>query len=197
MNILLSIYSLIAFATLPAQDTQSKFDIYFDDDKVGHFTVTQTTTGTKNIRDLKTVSETKIIAILFHVETEAKVIRQEGKFVEGTGYRHANRGIDDIHSQTTHISDNNYEIKKNGKSEVKKDYTITWCITDLFFKEPKGLTHIYSNMHGQKLRINHMGNGRYQVVSPGDKYSYYIYKNGVLVTVEADTPVGKVISTKV
>lgn len=41
-----------------------------------------------------------------------------------------------------------------------------------------------------------MGGGKYQLITPDKKNSYYNYLNGKLTMVEADTPVGKVVSKR-
>ncbi len=191
------IISVFLCFSLFSQNSQSTFHVTFGGKKIGYFTVNQTISGAKTIRNLKTVSETKIIAISVHIATEAMVIRENGKFIEGTGYRHANRGVENINCHTKLISDRTYQIIKDNKKTIKTDYDITWCIADLYFKEPKGIHVIYSNMHGQKLKIKSLGNGRYQVISNEKKDIYYTYKNGILMVVETETTVGKVTSTRV
>jgi len=41
-----------------------------------------------------------------------------------------------------------------------------------------------------------MDNGQYQLIAPDNNNSLYSYRNGQLISIEVDTPVGKVISKR-
>ena len=186
-----------AFLSLTAQESQIRFNIYFDDDEIGHVIITEEDQGDLSIRDMRTKSDAHVMFIAVHVETEAKVTRKGGVIHEGIGYRHANRGSSDVHAHTQLIADNTYKVSVNGETKTKKNFSIDWCVADLYFKEPKDLQHVYSNMYGDNLKVVNHGNGKYELVTPDDKNSQYHYKNGRLYMVEADTPVGKVITKRI
>lgn len=197
MNIFFSLLMLGSALSSFMPTEQARFEIIFDDDKIGHVSVSEMKEGDKTIRDLKTVSTAHII-ISIHVETEAKVTRNKnGVIIEGIGYRHANRGSEDVHAHTQWIGNKKYKVNRNGKSWVLDDHPIHYCIADMYFKEPIGKTHVYSNMYGANLTISSMGNGKYHVVTPDKKDSYYTYQNGKLMEVEVSTPVGKVLTKRI
>jgi hypothetical protein len=126
-----------------------------------------------------------------------KVVKENGVLLEGTAYRHANRGSEDVHAHVKKIASKTYQRERNGQTSKIEKEDITMCMVDLYFKEPKGVTSVFSNMYAEKLQLKPMGGGKYQLITPDKKNSYYYYQNGKLVTVEADTPVGKVLSQRI
>jgi hypothetical protein len=46
------------------------------------------------------------------------------------------------------------------------------------------------------IEIIHLGSGVYQVTTPDKKKSKYTYKDSKLITIDLDTPGGKVISKR-
>ncbi|MFM8913694.1 MAG: DUF6134 family protein [Flammeovirgaceae bacterium] len=111
-------------------------------------------------------------------------------------YRHSNRGSADVHAHVKRNSSSGYDCERNGKSTQLRAREITFCVFDLYFNEPKGLKSIFSNMYAQTLELVEVGEGKYEVITPDNKNTYYTYKSGRLISVEADTPLGKVISTR-
>ena len=51
-------------------------------------------------------------------------------------------------------------------------------------------------MYGEALALKTLGAGQYQLITPDKKNSTYKYKNGALVEVETETPVGTVVSQR-
>jgi hypothetical protein len=184
-------------SSLLAQKTEIAFEVSFKGKKIGVVKAIEEKTGTKSIKNLKTEMDTKILVVSVHVESEVKVVKENGILVEGTAYRHANRGAEDVHAHVKKIASKTYQRERNGQiSKIEKE-DITMCMVDLYFKEPKGVTSVFSNMYAEKLELKAMGAGKYQLITPDKKNSYYTYQNGKLITVEADTPVGKVLSKRV
>lgn len=176
---------------------QARFEIIFKDDIIGHVSVSEIKEGDHTIRDLQTVSTAHVI-ISIHVETEAKVTRNKnGIIIEGIGFRHANRGAEDVHAHTQWIGDKQYKVNRNDETWVLDDHPIHYCITDMYFIEPIDKSHVYSNMYGSNLKITEIANGKYHVVTPDEKDSYYTYLDGKLMEVEIGTPIGKVITRRI
>jgi hypothetical protein len=197
MNLFLSFLMLGSIFVNYTPTEQARFEIIFDDDKIGHVSVSEMKEGNHTVRDLKTISTARVI-ISIHVETEAKVTRNKnGVIIEGIGYRHANRGSEDVHAHTQWIGDKKYKVSRNGESWVLNDHPIHFCIADMYFIEPINKTQVYSNMYGANLKIAKMGDGKYHVITPDKKDSYYTYHNGKLMEVEVRTPVGKVFTRRV
>jgi hypothetical protein len=189
-------FFVISFLGASYPSEQARFSIIFSGDEIGHVSVSELTNGDHTVRDLKTVSDARML-ITIHVETEAKVTRNKnGVIIEGIGYRHANRGSEDVHAHTQWVGTHKYKVSRNGKSWVLENHPIDYCIADMYFNEPVGKKQVYSNMYGKNLLIEKNGEGKYRVLTPDDKDSYYTYTNGKLMEVEVSTPIGKVVTRR-
>ena len=52
-------------------------------------------------------------------------------------------------------------------------------------------------MYAEFLQVNELSPGKYQLITPDNKNSYYTYRAGQLVMVETDTPLGMVVSKRI
>lgn len=193
-----SITILFWFTSLvgQAQTLEYAFEVTFKDKKIGTLHAKEEKSATRTIKDLRTETDTKIIMMSIHVESEVSVTHSNDGLIKGTAYRHANRGSEDVHAHVTRLGTNLYEIERNGKKDKLENTKITFCVIDLYFREPKGIKNIFSNMYAQMLSIKQIEPGKYQLITPDKKNSTYTYRNGKLMTIETDTPVGKVISKR-
>ena len=132
-----------------------------------------------------------------HVETDTKVINGNRILIEGTAYRHTNRGPGDIHATTKRLGAKKYELDRNGTKSLYELEEITFSVTDLFFEEPVGLQNIFSNMFAEMVPLKKLGSGKYQVTTPDKKTTIYTYSNGKLVIIESETPAGNVLSKRI
>lgn len=197
MKIVILVLSYLSIPVLAhSQNIETVFQVHFKDKAIGTLHVIEQRDGDHSIRDLRTVTDTKIIAISVHVESEVKLIYKDGELQQGTSYRHANRGPADIHAHINKADTKVYEREKNGTKSIIKD-EITHCVVDLFFSEPKDVSRVFSNMHAEFLSIRQVKPGMYHVATPDGNDSFYTYSAGSLVMVETDTPLGKVVSRRV
>jgi hypothetical protein len=193
-KILAGILTVLSFAVF-GQKTETVFDVIFKEKKVGVVNVVEEKDKTKAariIRDIKTNTEVKVMAFLIHVESELRIIKEDNILVEGTAYRHANRGSSDVQAHVKRLNGQAYEKERNGTKATFNHTGITFCVADLYFKEPKGLKTVFSNMYADHMQVKDLGKGKYQLTGPENKVSSYSYLNGRLVKVEADTPMGSV-----
>jgi hypothetical protein len=196
-RMLLSFAVLVCSQMVQAQKKEIVFSVIFKKDKIGTVTAVQEKQGAKVINDLKTNTDAKVFMISVHVESELHVIKENGTLVQGTAYRHANRGSEDVHAKVVRLAEKTYQAEKNGKTNKIENQPINFCVADLYFQEPLGLNSIFSNMYASFLTIKAMGSGKYQVITPDKKNTYYTYQNGQLITMESDTPLGKVVSKRI
>lgn len=180
-----------------AQKSEIVFNVNFKSEHIGTLHAIEEKKGTTSIKDIKTVTDTKVIMMSLHVESEVTTAHENGSMIKGTAYRHANRGAEDVHAMVTKIDSKTYQVERNGKKEKMDNMNIAFCVADLFFKEPKGIKNVFSNMYAKMLTLKELGQGKYLLVTPDNKNSYYTYQNGKLITVETDTPLGKVISKRI
>lgn len=193
---ILFIYYFLISMSLQAQKTQTLFDVFLKDENIGKITAIETITGSTIVRDIQSTTNAKILAFSIHVESDTKIIKGNEIMTEGIAYRHANRGAEDVHATTRRVANKKYERNRNDKKSFLENTDISFCVADLYFKEPKGLSKIYSNMWAEMIDIKSLGSGVYQVTAPDKKKSLYTYKNSKLVTIELDTPAGKVVSKR-
>jgi len=131
------------------------------------------------------------------MESEVTTIHENGILMEGTAYRDASRKSNDVVATVTKIGFKRYLRERNGIKDIIRNQRITYCVVDLYFKEPLGITKVFSNMYAQMVELKRMDDGQYQLITPDNNNSLYSYKNGKLINIEVDTPVGKVISKRI
>lgn len=187
---------LIASHALFAQKTEIWFDVFLKGENIGKIHATEVVTGNTVVRDIQSKTDAKVLAFSIHVESDTKISKGGEVMTEGVAYRHANRGAEDVHGSTKRIGPKKYERIRNDSKSLWVDSEINFCVADLYFKEPKGLSQIYSNMWAEMVSVKSMPNGVYQITSPDKKISSYSYKNGRLLQIEVETPVGKVLSKR-
>jgi len=193
----LLLISLGIFQTSQAQKSEIVFQVNFKSENIGTLHAIAEQKGPTYIKDIKSLTDTKVIMMSLHVESEVTIAHENGIMIKGTAYRHANRGAEDVHAMVTKIDDQTYQVERNGKKEKMENINIVFCVADLFFKEPKGIKNVFSNMYTKMLTVKELGQSKYLLVTPDNKNSYYTYQNGKLMMVETDTPLGKVISKRI
>jgi hypothetical protein len=189
-------FTIAVSATCFAQTVEIHFEVVFNKSTIGTLTASEQKDGKNAVKELKTLVDTKVLALAIHVESEEVVKKENDILLEGTAYRHANRSKNDVHAHVIRENNKNYQVERNGTSTSIGDQDITWCIIDFYFAEPKNITSVFSNMYADHLELRKIAEGKYQLITPDNKNSYYTYEEGRLVMIESDTPVGKVISKR-
>ncbi|MEQ9592178.1 MAG: DUF6134 family protein [Cyclobacteriaceae bacterium] len=182
--------------TTSAQKVEANFEVQFKGKGIGTLHAVDEKKEGSSLKDLRTQTDVKIIAMSIHVESEVESHYKDGVFVRGTSYREANRGAEDIHAHVNKVGERKYERVRNGEKSVIEEL-ITTCVVDLFFAEPKGIEKVFSNMYAEFLKIEELSPGKYKLITPDNKDSYYTYRAGQLVMVETDTPLGTVVSRRI
>jgi len=182
-----SIYSFLYSQTL-----EHTFDVKFKGKSIGKLFAEKVIKDNMIKQDLKTNTEVDLIALSVHVESEVKLIKKDDQLTHSISYRHASRDSEDIVSEILKTGPQEYKVKRNGKEFELKDTKVTYCTVDLYFKEPKNIDAVFSSMYAEYLKIEELSPNRYKMSSPKSKDTYYTYKDGKLIMVEIDTPVGMV-----
>ena len=188
---------LHVFIYVKGQKYEVSFHVYLKDKLIGKVEAVEIKKGTEVIRDVKAESDASVMMLSVHVETDTKVINGNRVLIEGTAYRHTNRGPGDIHATTKRLAAKKYEHDRNGTKSLYELGEITFSVTDLFFEEPVGLEKIFSNMFAEMVPLKKLGSGKYQVTTPDNKTTIYTYSSGKLVIVESETPAGNVLSKRI
>ena len=188
---------LHVFTYVKGQKSEISFHVYLKDKLIGKVEAIEIKKGTEVIRDVKAESDASVMMLSVHVETDTKVINGNRVQIEGTAYRHTNRGPSDIHATTKRLAAKKYELDRNGTKSLYELEEITFSVTDLFFEEPVGIQKIFSNMFAEMVPLKTLGSGKYQVTTPDKKSTIYTYSNGKLVVIESETPAGNVLSKRI
>lgn len=82
-----------------------------------------------------------------------------------------------------------YKIQTE-KEKLSLSRPVTASVVTLYFKEPVGLTEIFSEVFGKMVPVTEVKPHKYSIKLPDGKKNTYTYENGVVVEVEVPSPVG-------
>ena len=187
------VFLCLGTGILKAQNTTVTFDVIFDGKSIGTLTAVKEVTGTKVIKNLRSNTDAKVLMLSVHVESEVQVKTEGEIMTSATAYRHANRGAEDIQTTTTKGAGNTYDIVKNGEKIQLTHVGIKFCVTDLYFTEPLGITKVYSSTYGTFLNIAYVSKGVYKITLPDGKTNTFTYINGKLTQSVATVSLGNIL----
>jgi len=187
------VFLCLGTGILKAQNTTVTFDVIFDGKSIGTLTAAKEVTGTKVIKNLRSNTDAKVLMLSVHVESEVQVKTEGEIMTSATAYRHANRGAEDIQTTTTKGAGNTYDIVKNGEKIQLTHVGIKFCVTDLYFTEPLGITKVYSSTYGTFLNIAYVSKGVYKITLPDGKTNRFTYINGKLTQSVATMSLGNIL----
>jgi hypothetical protein len=193
---LLIVFLFAAAQALAQPISEAAFDVTFNDKVIGTVKATEKKEGSKIIKDLRSNTDTKVLIMSIHVESEVNATYDKETFLNGVAYRHANRGAKDIHATTTRLAAQKYQTDKDGAKKTLQGKDVKYCVIDLYFKEPKGIKEIYSNMFATFVQVKELAPGKYMIMNPDQVNATYSYTGGKLMKIEVDTKVGKVTSIR-
>ncbi len=196
-NLFLIASFLLVGTITRAQKQEVFFDVIYKDEKVGVLHAEETKTESKSFKLLTIETKTSFLFIPIHMESEVTTTQKNGILIEGSAYRNASRKSSDVTATVTKIGYKLYQRERNGVKDKIRNQHISYCVVDLYFQEPLGVTKVFSNMYAQMLELKRMDDGQYQLITPDNNNSIYSYRNGRLISIEADTVVGKVISKRI
>jgi len=196
-NLFLIASFLLVGTITRAQKQEVFFDVIYKDEKVGVLHAKETKTESKSFKLLTIETKTSFLFIPIHMESEVTTTQKNGILIEGSAYRNASRKSSDVTATVTKIGYKLYQRERNGVKDKIRNQHISYCVVDLYFQEPLGVTKVFSNMYAQMLELKRMDDGQYQLITPDNNNSIYSYRNGRLISIEADTVVGKVISKRI
>lgn len=188
---------LLVYNLTLAQKKEIFFDVFFKDEKIGVLHAQETKSESTSLKVLTIETSTTFLFIPIHVESEVNTTQKGGVLIKGTAYRNASRKSSDVIASVTKIGTRLYQRERNGVKDKIKNLHITFCVVDLYFKEPVRITRVFSNMYAEMLQLKQVSVGKYQLITPDNNNSIYNYRNGELISIEVDTPVGKVISKRI
>jgi hypothetical protein len=192
-SFLLISFLYLGSTLVKAQHTVINFDVIYDGKSIGTLTASKEVEGKKVVKNLRSNTDAKILMISAHTESEVKVYSEGEIMTSTTAYRHANRGAEDIQTTTTKGAGNTYDIVKNGSKIQLTHVGIKFCITDLYFSEPLGISSIYSSTYGDFLPLKYISKGVYKIVLPDGKTTTFTYIDGKLTQAVATVSSGDIL----
>lgn len=179
-----------------AQKSISNFEVSLEGKTVGLMVATKEINGDLISYSLHSDVETKIFRMSLEVESELDMVTKNQILIEGKSFQYSNRGSDNISATVIKLVDNTYQTNKNNKSKILKVDKIVDTVTDLYYKEPKGITSVFSIADADFLDIESIGNGSYALILPNGRKNIFTYLNGNFENMQAPILVGVVQITR-
>ncbi len=174
--VIISVF-LTSWSSLKSPEENLFFDIVHNNKIIGSLNTTKTIKDNKTYYHSSTTIETRIIEDI-RVNYKYDVI-----FVS-TILEKSDVNItvnEKPYAETyTQLTDTNYEIVKNDKTEKKLNDSISYATIQLYFKEPINISRSYSEQDGSFNTIISLGNHAYKKVNSKGRKNIYHYKNGLL-----------------
>ena len=173
---------LLVFATKSfGQSKTHNYQIIRNGSKVGTLQFSEGLNG--EIDHLKMVSDVKTrFVFTFTAHAIEEAVYQNGVLLRSSIYRTLN-GSEKANKQ--HEANNKqYIIHAGERSEVTKNYPITYSMLSLYSREPEGINKVYSDNFQTFIPIVKLDPHKYKITLPDGNYNYYYYKDGVLVLIE-------------
>lgn len=166
-------------------------DVMMDDTKCGDINVIAKKQGLQTEYEMTSNVKVKMI---FEITMEGKTndVFKDGKLFSGNAKRVSSIGSEN--KETKILWDGKkYTITKSSNDPSTVATPITYCLTDLYFREPIGISQVFSEMQGTYLPLTNLQNHQYQLQVNDSKKDTYTYTNGKLVKVETVMAMKKVM----
>jgi hypothetical protein len=166
-------------------------DVMMDDAKCGDINVTAKKQGKQT--EYEMTSNVKV-KMLFEITMEGKTtdVFKDGKLFSSNAKRVSSIGSENKETKIA-WDGKKYNIIKSSDDPSSIESLITYCLTDLYFKEPIGISQVFSEMQGTYLPLTNLQNHQYQLQVTDSKKDVYTYANGKLVKVETVMAMKKVM----
>ncbi|MDO6596124.1 hypothetical protein Q4512_04300 [Oceanihabitans sp. 2_MG-2023] len=158
------------------------FDIILKDKVVGELQASRSNKDSeihyKSITNIKTRFITEInVDYKYNVVFNDNSLKKADVIITVNNKTHA--------ETTTKWLGNHYSIIENEKAKVF-NASIDYSTILMYFEEPKGVSHCFSEEDGTLNIIKSLGNHTYKKINSKGKENIYYYKNGKLTKAEID-----------
>jgi len=176
--------SLMCFQWIGAHAEALSYTVFKGGDKIGKININRKTNN--NITEYFFESNVKLRFIIsIEVYDKMKVTFQGAQMLEARLYRTLNGKVKVDNLAAWNGSYYEMKNKDNEKSSIKQ--MISLATANLYYTEPKNISHVFSEKFQKMIPIKPMGNKKYTLELPGGNKTTYSYANGVCQMVEADT----------
>jgi len=188
IGLLVYILTLVSFVSDVLQTKTDEFSVMLDDKKIGDLSIVEVRKD--SIVGYALVSNVKV-SYLISLKIKEKISERyvNGHLVKSRHYRTINGSS----KASNHLilKDGKYVIVdslSNKKSKLM--YPVNWSTLSIYFKEPKGVSTLYSQNFRKMLKVTNQGDHLYHVHLPKEKISKYQYKSGKLMYMETEAIYG-------
>lgn len=188
MKSLLFVIAFLVFQSLSAQTETIHFDVIHDGKPLGTLDASKTTEGDIVVYKSHTEIQYHLVVSIaidydYHVSFNNNELREAKALIKVKGTEKTNTKTIMTNSGYNFYSDN--ELQKNISDQIKH------CIVQLLFKEPVGLTKIYSEEHGTFHTVKKIKDHSYLKTTASGHKSTYHYSDGILQRTDTDAGVIK------
>ncbi|ATL46198.1 hypothetical protein COR50_02890 [Chitinophaga caeni] len=170
-----------------------KFKVFSGNKQIGIVEAHQKQAGVSRSIHIKSLLQLKLVG---NVNNEIAVEYKNNNLVKASSIRlrNDNQTTKDKKSTLTElVSGKHYKVIHEGKESVLSTAAIHYCVGDLYFTEPINVHKVYSETQCQFLELEHLGNGKYELIMPDGKRNIYAYSKGKLQEVEVNHLLGKAV----
>lgn len=171
-------FILLATFSLSVFGQTDNYEIQVLNKIVGNGTAVKSTNGDGSTSyQIKSSASAKIFFKQYTLVTDLKMSYKNGKMTSLTFDKTYNGEQEFI--EIKYEGSQYYFYDKNGnKKDVEKD--IKFTSTEMFFKEPVGISEVYVERINAFAPIENLGDGKYKTKVDGN-VNFYTYENGELV----------------
>ena len=179
-------FSLLFLVSLLSVNSYSQnkvltYQIVRNGNKVGTLRFSETSTGDMDYLKMESDVKTRFV-FTFTAHSNEEAIYYNGVLLRSSIYRKSD-GTEKANKQ--HRAGNQqYIIHAGQRTEVTKNYPITYNMLSLYSREPENISQVYSDNFQSFIAIQKTDKHKYKITLPDGNYNYCYYKNGVLNLVE-------------
>lgn len=141
----------------------------------------------KNGNTSITTSETHLkVSMVLSVEI---LMTFEIEFANGTMVRSLTKSYRDGELDGTsngYRQGASYIVDQDGTRKSVNSPQIPYCVTNIHFYQPRGVSHVYSERWGEFLKFEKESDGRYGLHLPNGNVNYYRYSGDVVSLLEVN-----------
>ncbi|RPD40641.1 DUF6134 family protein [Chitinophaga barathri] len=171
-------------AAAPADGQTSKYEIRYGNNAIGQLNVKQETSGNNRKISIQSRVQSK-----FFQRMELDILAEYHHDILS---RSRVTRLSTEQETLTEKTEKGYTVLRKGdKKSVITDPQITFCVSDLYFNEPRDVKRVYSETLGRFLEVKLLPDKRYALLMPEGKKNIYRYDKGRLTEVEINHQLGK------
>jgi len=159
---------------------QLQYNIVWKGDSIGYLNVERFSTDSTILHVFESNSQFRIL-FLFTTGYSSEVVFKNGLLAKSRTLTYMNDGLRG--SADVNWINNQYEIIIDGIPQTLST-PVTNTVGMLYFTEPRQLSRVFSERHGQYLPISDIGDGKYELKKPDNNTNIYTYVNGMCTEVE-------------